>query len=313
MKSFLVFVFALLPFFSFSQTKEDPLQHARVLKDSGKFEEALKEANRFIRADPTNADYFGFRGDVYVGLKLFDEAIADYTKAISLNPKDPYPYHHRAALYYSIQEPDRAIEDNEMAILYSPNDSIKYDFILNRGAYYEMKRDFQKAYEDYVTVLKFDSVNQAALTNIATVLDELGKADKAIEYLEKVIRLYPDFVGGYGNLAFQYQQQGDYKKALEYNNKVLELDSNQPLAYNNRGFVKYKLGELKGALEDVNYSLKLYPSNSFAYKNRALIFIELKQYNFACEDLKKAITLGFTEMYGDEVQKLLEKYCARSN
>jgi hypothetical protein len=66
-------------------------------------------------------------------------------------------------------------------------------------------------------------------------------------------------------------------------------------------------------MEDVNHSLELYPSNSFAYKNRALIFIALKQYNFACDDLKKAISLGFTEMYGGEVQKLLEKYCTSNN
>lgn len=101
--------------------------------------------------------------------------------------------------------------------------------------------------------------------------------------------------------------------ALEYNNKVIELDKDQPLAFNNRGYVKYKLNDLKGAMQDVNHSLELYPSNSFAYKNRALIFIALKQMNFACEDLQKAISLGFTSMYGDEVQKLLEKYCTRKN
>jgi hypothetical protein len=39
----------------------------------------------------------------------------------------------------------------------------------------------------------------------------------------------------------------------------------------------------------------------FAYKIGPLIFIVFRQYNLACDDLKKAMTLGFTQMYGDEV------------
>jgi tetratricopeptide (TPR) repeat protein len=313
MKSILFSAGIFLSLLSFSQTTSDPLAHARQLKDSGELQQAMIEVNKFIRKDSTVADYYDLKAEIYRLLQMPDEAMANYDKAISLNPKDFYLYHHRADLYYTLQNPDKAIEDNEKVLSLVTTDTLKYDFIMNRGSYYTMKRDFQKAYDDFYSVLQFDSTHQGALTNIAAALGELKRSDEALQYLQKVVRLYPDFVGGYGNLAFEYMERGEYKKALEYNNRVLELDGNEPLAYNNRSYVKYKLNDLKGAMEDVNHSLKLYPENSYAYKNRALIFIALKQFSLACDDLHRAIALGFTEMYGDEVQKLLDKNCTRNN
>jgi hypothetical protein len=35
----------------------------------------------------------------------------------------------------------------------------------------------------------------------------------------------------------------------------------------------------------------------------------MKQQEKACEDLQHAVQLGFTPMYGNEVQELIEKHC----
>jgi tetratricopeptide (TPR) repeat protein len=72
----------------------------------------------------------------------------------------------------------------------------------------------------------------------------------------------------------------------------------------------YKLGRTKEALTDVNKSLKLDEANSYAYKNRALIYLEMKDTGKACEDLNKALELGFTEQYGNEVKELKIKHCS---
>ena len=312
MKAFLFFAFFILALTSFSQTPVDKLKHAKQLRDEEKYAQALQEVNQLIAKDSKNSDFYDFRAEIYYKLRKHNESIDDYTKAISLSPNDPIYYHHRAILFYAVQEPDLAIEDNNMALKFiTNNDTLKYGIIANRGNAWQMKREFGKAYDDYMQAYAFDSTDVAILTNLGSVLDELGKADEAIRILKKVILLYPDEVGGYGNLAFQYMQMGRYKEALELNNKVLQINPKDPLGYNNRGFVKYKLNDLKGAMEDVNHSLQIYPANSYAYKNRALIYIALKQNAKACEDLKKAVDYGFTEMYGEEVSQLQTKYCAK--
>ena len=105
-------------------------------------------------------------------------------------------------------------------------------------------------------------------------------------------------------------ERGKYQEALTLNNKVLELDDKLPLAYNNRGFVKYKLNDLEGAMADIKKSLELYPSNSYAYKNRGLVLLAMGEHQKACEDFRRAIMLGYTMMYGDEVEKLKDLYCS---
>jgi tetratricopeptide (TPR) repeat protein len=309
----LLFFFVFIGFSSLGQTRIDPLKQARELKDNEQFEDALKEVNRLIRLNPGDADFFDFRADVFSKMGLLEEAKKDYDKAISLEPKEAVYFHHRSLFYMQMQQPDLAIEDNNSALQWIKKDTLKYALILNRGECYRMKRDFERAYNDFITVLQFDSTSLSALNNIANVLGDMKRPAEALTYLQKLIRIYPNDIGGYVNLAFHYTEQGDYKKALEINNKVLEMNPNIPYAYNNRGFVKYKLNDLRGAMEDINHSLQMLPGNSFAFKNRALIFIELKQYNLACDDLKKAISLGFTKIYGDEAQNLLEKYCTRNN
>lgn len=313
MKSIVFTLFVFLWHSSSSQTKADPLQHARELKDSGQYNDALREVAQLLIQDPINADYYDFRAGLYLKAGYVDEAKRDYDKAVSLAPKEAVYYHHRSNFFMDIQQPDLALEDNKRAMQLATTDTMKYVLILNRGECYRLKRQFQDAYNDFKTALSFDSTSLAALNNIANASDELGRTEEAVGYLQKVIRLYPNEIGGYVNLAFQYSLHGQYDKSLELNNKALQISPNDPVTYNNRGFVKYKLNDLKGAMEDVNRSIKLYPTNSYAYKNRALIFIAMKQMNYACDDLKKALSLGFTEMYGEEVQKLMEKYCTSNN
>lgn len=301
MKSILLFAILLIWKVSYAQ---------ELNRQTQTLQENLIVINRLLEVDSLNASLFFERGILNYELENFGDALDDYNTSIKINPKNPAYYFHRGILYYTFQKADMAIMDADMALKHTEtDDSLKYKILTNRGNAKAMKRDFSGAYQDYLTVLNYDSNDIAVLTNLGAVLDDLGETEEAIEYLKRVIELEPYFTGGYTNLAFRYMSLGNYPKALELNNKVLELQPNQPLGLNNRGYVKYKLGDLKGAQIDVNKSIELYPENSYAYKNRALIFIEMKEYKKACNDLDQAIKLNFTKMYGDEVIHLESKYC----
>jgi len=56
-------------------------------------------------------------------------------------------------------------------------------------------------------------------------------------------------------------------------------------------------------------SIMLNSGNAVAYKNLALTFMAKKQFEKVCTNLKKALYLGYTKLYGDEVIKLAEKHC----
>ena len=312
MKQIIFILFLLIPYIFYGQKKDSFWIRQPTIYRGEPCNLTLEKLNELIQLDSNEAAYYDCRGDVYFGLRNIKKSIEDYTRAIQIEPNNPYTYEHRASVYYSIQKPDFAIIDDNLALTYiDSDDTLKYEIINNRGNAKAMKRDFQGAYDDYIQVLFFDSTSIGALLGLGAVLDDLNRVDDAIMYLQKALNLYPDDPSLYGNLAFRYMDKGDFKKALELSEKVLALAPEDALGLNNRGFVKYKLKDFAGALNDINKSLQLYPENSFAYKNRGLVYIGENKIREACINLHKAVDLGFTEVYGDEVQNLINKYCKK--
>jgi len=67
-----------------------------------------------------------------------------------------------------------------------------------------------------------------------------GKSDydKAIEYYEKIIELYPNDAEAYYNMGFAYSNKSDYDKAIECYKKAIILNPDYAEAYNNLSIVE---------------------------------------------------------------------------
>lgn len=293
-----------------AQTKEDYYKKAEEFKEKKDLANAIKQIDQAILLDPGNTEYLLFKGNALYESKQFQPAFDTYTKIIELHPTYVLALNQRGLLLNTVQEFEYAIRDFDKALSISGADSFKLSLYVNRGAAKTSIRDFQGAYDDYMEAYKIDSLEIGTLNNLATVCDEVGKGDQTLKYLYKILAIDSTFIGAYGNIGFKYQEMGDHKKAIRFFDKVISLDANEPLAYSNRSFNRYKLGDYKGALSDVEKSIALYPGNSYAFRNRALIYIAQKKMKEACADLQTASELGFTKMYGDEVDKLRLKHCA---
>ncbi|KAA2238877.1 tetratricopeptide repeat protein [Chitinophaga agrisoli] len=266
-------------------------------------------AGQLLKKHKDVPEFYDLRGLLQQEKKQADSALEDFNTAIKMSPKRSIFYAHRAGLYMDMQMPDKAIRDYNLAIAHVDGDTMRYQLICSRGSARKMKRDFQGAYDDYMEGFHFDSTNVDVLSSLGGVLDDLGREQEAILYLERAIHISPDDMPANVNLGFRYLSLGDYEKAIRLFNHALEIDPDQPLAYNNRGYAEYKLNKLQDALKDITHSLSLYPDNSYAYKNRALVYLALKQQDKACDDLQRAAGLHYTARYGNEVDQLIAEHC----
>ena len=115
---------------------------------------------------------------------------------------------------------------------------------------------------------------------------------------------------GYNNIAFFVKfEEKDFKGSIKYFDDAIKLNPKFAYAYNNRGYAKLQLEDLKGARQDITKSLELDPENSYAYRTMALLLLAEKKESQACEQLKKALKLGYTEEYDDEVDTLMKQHC----
>ena len=93
----------------------------------------------------------------------------------------------------------------------------------------ELKKDFQQATK---------SLDAVALNKQVVSLWKDGKFSRprrAIELLDKAIKLDPSFAMAYGNRGNAYQDLKQYTRAIKDYNKAIELDPSLVKAYNNRG------------------------------------------------------------------------------
>ncbi|MBR4814062.1 MAG: tetratricopeptide repeat protein, partial [Paludibacteraceae bacterium] len=56
--------------------------------NNGKKEEAIKYLDEAISKNPTNAQYYKIKGNMFLREQKFDEAIASLSKAVELAPSD---------------------------------------------------------------------------------------------------------------------------------------------------------------------------------------------------------------------------------
>lgn len=89
----------------------------------------------------------------------------------------------------------------------------------------------------------------------ATILSLTQKSDAAIEEFQKIIRINPNLIESYNNIAVIYAQQGFYEKAEEYLKKAIELNPKYNVAIENLGdlYIKMALQTYKKVLaNDLN-------------------------------------------------------------
>jgi tetratricopeptide (TPR) repeat protein len=88
---------------------------SRARDSSGKYDDALADANKYIELEPNDAFGYLNRSRIYVSLEKPETALADATKAIELDPKEPDGYYRRSDIYREMGKDAEAKADEAKA------------------------------------------------------------------------------------------------------------------------------------------------------------------------------------------------------
>ena len=147
------------------------------------------------------------------------------------------------------------------------------------------------------------------LFNKAQTLEQNGKYIEAIEILDKVIELKPDFLGAYINRGANYAELGKYKMAIENYEQAVKIDSTNQLALFNLGNnYQHRFNNYSKAIKyydraigfsgDEKMIIKLnfkkeikspfYIPDNQIYYERATAYYQIKQFENALLDFKQS-------------------------
>lgn len=293
-------------------------EYARVLKDIGKYNEALVLRKKILdwklKNTPDNwnaiAGSYSNIGSLYNLQGEFVKALDCHEKSLELKRKK-----------YGQEYITLATSYNNIGVVY-----VEQGEYVKSLEYYEKALLIRKKFygEEHPAVA-------ASYNNIGFVYDSIGEYAKALEYYEKALLIAKKFYGvenptvanSYCNIGSVYDSLGYYAKALEYYEKALLIEKkfygeehpNVATSYNNIGCLYASKGEFENALKFCEKSLLIFKKNygeehpaiAKSYNNIGGVYDSLGDYAKALEYYEKDLAISI-KFYREEHPNVATSY-----
>ncbi len=125
--------------------------------------------------------------------------------------------------------------------------------------------------------------------DVAMFYSLLGLYNKAIEYLERVVKNNPANFKAHFYLASNYEKAGEYDKAIAAYQRVISMDPGYSEAHNSLGAVLEKKGQLDLALKQLLLAEELSGNYMEVYHNLGVVYDRKGEYEKALMYLLKAV------------------------
>lgn len=165
--------------------------YAISLAMKSSYRRAIQQLDRAIELNPSYANSYFNRGELYFETGDYEQAIDDYSKAIEITPDDPQYYNSRAHSRFMIEDHLAALEDYETAAEMA-TDSATYQTDLADARQYLGK--WKAAAEAYQAAVKANSKYARAYQNAAWLMatcpeKSVRNPDLAVAAAKKAIEL----------------------------------------------------------------------------------------------------------------------------
>ena len=179
---------------------------------------ALREASAAVDME-RSASTLSIRGVCYWLIGQFSEAVADLTAAIEEDGRNASLYSTRAWTLCLMGENEKALESCNVGI---DIDSTFTPIYLRRGLVLKELGRMDEARKDFEHVVTVDTVAvNGSCTHFA--LQELGRAEEAEAWIQKVIDTDPRDFGNVYDQACLYARLGIHDKAIESLERAIKL------------------------------------------------------------------------------------------
>jgi len=176
------------------------------------------------------------------------------------------------------------------------------EFYLFRGQCYEFERNFEAAVGMYEEGLKYDTAFALGMMSLGYAHSILGDQDKAVEYMQRYIRMAPQEADPLASYADILVRAGRFDEALEQYRKALTVRPDYWYAVREIGTVYLIKGKLRDAERQFEMATKLLPVNTQSEANllrlRAMVDLQRGSYEDAVAMYRAARAIDSSYVWG---------------
>jgi Flp pilus assembly protein TadD len=165
------------------------LEHASLLADAGKDDDALAELDRAAAAGPESLRALRLRALIYFRKKDYDHAVPALTKAIALAPNDPDLPAQLGHVYLDKKDYPSAVNELVVAIKMNPASNVVLGDLVT--AEY-LSKNYVAALHGLDILAQRETLPLGSWFIRATCYDKLGQPAPALEAYQKFLQLNKD-------------------------------------------------------------------------------------------------------------------------
>jgi len=257
-----------------------------------RYREALREAELFLREEPSNVKGLLLKGDALTRLRRFDRALAVYKKAAALSGGSPEVRRRIAEVCFDQRRYSEVLEQlrEELARPDAHLDSL----VLGIRAAIRAKK-LTTALELAGRLAKEKgTVRNYYYAGMAH--SSASQFEEALVHYEKARALSVthqgvsrEMVRALCHIARRHYQQAEYAKAIEYLDRALVLGKSSVVVNRNFAVVLFRQGRNREALQRLEIVLRKVPNDFLANRLMGRILFQMGKYNEAQTAFDQAV------------------------
>ncbi|MBL7047357.1 MAG: tetratricopeptide repeat protein [Candidatus Marinimicrobia bacterium] len=189
--------------------------------DEKKFDEAIRECEIWLRANPQDEIMYVLLGMVHLKNNNIEMMFEAFESALKINLGLTSPRFIIASYYLKRKETNKALEQYRLVLKENPEDT-SAKIAIARVLEHDGK--INKAIQLYKEACKGENAVEA-LTSLGTVYLKNKDFEKTISVALEAIKLNPKVPQAYYLLGTAYSAKRDMQKAIDYFTKFRELNS----------------------------------------------------------------------------------------
>jgi len=187
----------------------------------GKASRALKYFKKVLNLSPLNYDALIGTAKVYIIYRDYETAERYLNQAIKKEKTNPKAYIALAQIYILKEKFKKALSYLDKAKTYAPGESKIYFY---KAVIDEKTGNLLKAKKNYEKAFALNKNDSSIILNLSEVYLNTKEWSRAIKFLEKAKKLFPDNPLIYSKSGFAYQMKGKIDSALDDISKAIEMN-----------------------------------------------------------------------------------------
>ena len=225
--------------------------------------------------------------------ELYEDSVKLHKQVIENHPYSLRAWHNLGLAYFGLELYEKSIEALSYAL--AINDEYLPSIRETGDAYFEME-DYEQALEYFLKATSLSSQpNEELYYNLAYTHFNLNNNKKAIFYMDKALKVDPNYDDVYFLKGELYKKEGHFKKALIEYDKAIKIDEDNAEFLESYAVLSYQMGNFKTALEYFTRALDSDSSNKQLWLKLARTYYELGYISESFDVFQKSI-----EILGDD-------------